>query len=227
MKYLIIIFAVFPVLLFAQPFTQPNNSAIFAPTFIPRVYPSPTTETSYGPELFSPPVSSPWQWRKISYGRWAGFGSSYKLSEGRTKGCDGYDNKASYLRTEGGLCRVGYILYARRTDYILKVDSLEKLKEVFGPVDSEAEAVSFVTSVIPDLQFVTSRAAAGYERLVGYTLPIDGGYLVQTLQKNTFGCGDHKPTGVMFKVTDGGDVQKIASEKPKPPRGDVPILCID
>jgi hypothetical protein len=103
----------------------------------------------------------------------------------------------------------------------VRIDSVEKLKNRFSPIDNEAEAVSFIAVTNGDLKI----DATGVPE--GHTLPIDNGFLVQLVHNNTFGCGSHKPTGIIFEVSKVGEVQRVAFEKQKPPKPGEPVLCVD
>lgn len=153
-------------------------------------------------------------WNKITISRLAGFSPQTALSERKTD-CR-QDGGGSYLRSEGGLCHVGFWLEDSSGQ---KVDSLEKLALRFAPVENESEAVSFVAAVHGDLKTGVN------EILEGHTLTIADGFLVELTRKNTFGCGSHEPTEVIFKISPSGEMQEIASEKEKPASG--PILCVD
>ena len=156
-------------------------------------------------------------WNKILTYKLAGFLPKTSLTEKKTEGCSGRGSD-SYLRVEGGLCGVGYWL---EDSSATRIDSKEKLIARFGPVENEAEAVSFITVMQGGLQIDPSGIPTGH------TLTVSDGYLVQLVYKNTFGCGSHEPTGVIFKISQNGEVLRIASEKQKPPKLGEPILCVD
>lgn len=70
----------------------------------------------------------------------------------------------------------------------------------------------------------------------GRTTDTSGGYLVQVVRKNTFGCGSHEPTKVIYKVArtsalaeksdDTEIVTRVAvARKPRLESG--PRLCVD
>ncbi len=156
-------------------------------------------------------------WDKIATYKLAGFSPNTALTEKRTEGCGGRYN-GSYLRVEGGMCGVGYWLEKTNGE---KLNSLEKLVSNFAPIENEAEAVSFAAVTNGDLKIDESGIPEGH------VLAISGGFLVQLVYNNTFGCGSHKPTGVIFKVTNDGNIQIIASEKQKPPLPGEPVMCVD
>lgn len=155
-------------------------------------------------------------WKEITTSRLAGFSAEGEITEKKSSECQ--SSETNFLRGEGGLCRTGFWLELKKGDVNIKIDSPEKLKEVFSPLDSEAEAISFLVTSTSDLQI-------NYDIPIGQVLVIDDGYLIQLVQKNTYGCGYHVPTGVIFKVSKLGEVESIAYEKVKPSTG--PAVCID
>lgn len=156
-------------------------------------------------------------WNKITTYKLSGFSPKTSLTEKKTEGCGGRGD-GSYLRIEGGLCGVGYWL---EDSSGTKIDSKEKLATRFAPVENEAEAVSFIVVTQGGLRIDASGIPEGH------TLAISDGFLVQLVYKNTFGCGSHEPTGVIFKISQNGEVLRIASEKQKPPKPGEPVLCVD
>ena len=156
-------------------------------------------------------------WNKITTYRLAGFSPNTALTEKRAEGCEARDG-GNYLRVEGGMCSVGFWLEKADGE---RIDSLEKLASNFSPVENEAEAVSFATITNSDLEIDDSGIPEGH------VLAISDGFLVQLVHKNTFGCGSHEPTGVIFKVANNGNIQRIANEKSKPPLHGKPELCVD
>lgn len=159
-------------------------------------------------------------WNKITTGKLTGFSPAIPLTEEKTdypKICANRDT-GNYLRIEGGLCGVGYWLQDSAGN---KIDSREKLAGRFVPVESEAEAVSFV--VVTEGGLVMNSDGV----LVGHTLSVDGQFLVQLAYSNAYGCGNHEPTGVIFKVLKNGTFQQVAAEKQKPLKPEESTLCVD
>lgn len=72
--------------------------------------------------------------------------------------------------------------------------------------DSKNEAVSTVAATSSDLQMNANNI------IEGRIATIENGYLVQVVKKNTFGCGNHEPTGVIYQVSKNGEIQEIAVE---------------
>ena len=100
-----------------------------------------------------------------------------------------------------------------------QVKNLDKLKDTFGPIDNEAEAASFIGVVTGDL--VVSGDIA-----TGRTAVINDGFLVEVVRNNTYGCGSHKPTRVIYKVSRYGDMQQVAVEQ-QPKIGSMSEICTD
>lgn len=167
-------------------------------------------------------------WNKIATNKLAGFSPKIALVEKSTEPADRNSKEhckepatvlrreSSYLRVEGALCGEGFWLEDSSGE---KIDSFEKLLSRFGPIETEAEAVSFVGSTKEDLKINRNGVPEGH------TLIIKDGFLVQVVYQNTFGCGSHEPSRVIFKVTRTGEIQKIDSEASKPAKG--PTLCAD
>ena len=156
-------------------------------------------------------------WNKIATHKLSGFLPKISLIEKSTEGCGGWTN-GSNLRIEGGLCSVGYWLEESNG---ARIDSKEKLVSRFAPVENEAEAISFVSVTQGDLRIDTSGIPTGH------TLSTSEGFLVHLVYQNTFGCGTHEPTGVIFRISRKGEFSTVAYEKPKSPKPGEPILCVD
>lgn len=161
-------------------------------------------------------------WHKIGTDKLTGFSPKITLNERSTANGEHCKDGASalresnkYLRVEGALCGVGYWL---EDSSGLKIDSIEKLTNRFGPVETAAEAVSFVSNTQADLKIDNGVPE-------GSTLTIKNGFLVQLVRKNTFGCGSHQPSKVIFKVTKIGEIKAIAFEGPNLTNS--PSICAD
>ncbi len=151
-------------------------------------------------------------WNRIVTSKYAGF-EGKKAVEKMTKGCQLPPGK--YLRVEGGLCGVGVWLEIGSK----RIDSLEALKKILFPINSEVKAISLVAAT-------TSGLESNQEDIPdGHFLITDGVFFIQLVKKNIFGCGCHQPTGVIYKVTEAGEIQEVASEKEGPCSG--PVMCVD
>lgn len=168
-------------------------------------------------------------WKKITEGRLNGLVSSSNAVMEKEiacywdeKSCRLISKEDEYLRIEGWLfSRYYYFLVATKDGETLTIKSLEGLKKFFAPVDSEAEAMSFIG--------VTGRDLKKNERdvLVGETAVIDDGYLVKVVKNNTFGCGRHDPQKVIFKITRTGEIMVTAVEILPPPSKYDLGTCVD
>jgi hypothetical protein len=152
-------------------------------------------------------------WNKIESGRLKGFSTSF--TEKKTEGC-GAQDKNEYLRIEGGLCRVGVWLEDTQGN---KINSVEKLKETCAPIESEEEAISYLSLMRSDLKIGESDIPQGH------SLTITDGFLIQLVYKNTFGCSNHKPIGYIYKVSKNGDFEQVATEQVDETTG--PQMCVD
>lgn len=159
-------------------------------------------------------------WNKISTNNLDGLSPSIFLTEKKTdypKICANPDVD-SYIRIEGGLCGMGFWFEDSSGN---KIDSREKLIARFAPMESEAEAVSFIAIMQGGLKTDVNGV------LEGNTAVLDDGFLVQLFYVNAFGCGSHKLNGVVFKVLKNGEFRQIAAEKQKSPKPGDFTICID
>jgi hypothetical protein len=155
-------------------------------------------------------------WNKIEATRLAGFNYKTNVAELKNEACGG---EGHYLRTEGGMLRTGYCFSFKDGAVTKIIDSVAKLKEVFAPVNKEAAAVSFVAVMASDYKI-------DGDVMQGYSATVDDGYLVRIIQQNTFGCGNHKPTEAIYKVSKAGDVQLLAQEVPSQGSSGAQV-CVD
>ncbi len=157
-------------------------------------------------------------WNKIANHKLAGFSPKAGLAEKSIEGCGADYEK--YLRVEGGMASVCFWLEKNNGE---KINSLEKLVGNFAPVENEAEAVSFVAVTESDLKI----DASGIPQ--GHVLTITDGFLVQLIKKHTYGCGNHKSTGVIYKITEDGNIQQrlVAFEKGNISGGPKTGICVD
>lgn len=151
-----------------------------------------------------------------NFSRLGGLTPAHSFTEKRTEGCNnnGQGEPATALRREGGRCGVFVSLEDKDGN---KIESSNNLQTTFGPVENEAEAVSFVALTQSDVK--TSDDGTQIEAQVAAA---KDGYVVHVSRKNTFGCNMHVPTGELYFVQKNGEVQLLASEPKK--RGTV---CVD
>lgn len=134
-----------------------------------------------------------------------------------------YERKkeGGYIRREGGL--MGYVYWLENASGTT-IDSKEKLIETFAPLDTVEEAISYLAVQTSDITTATNTI------LLGKTLTTNDGYLIQLVKGNRFGCGEHLPTGIVYKVTKDGSFEKVASEKimkKRDPFGIMGVGCVD
>ena len=113
------------------------------------------------------------QWHKITTSRLNGFAPNLAVVERSEAKTD----DSQYLKIEGGLFPFGYWLETSNGSITTRIDSSEKLKEVFAPVDNESEAVSFVA-------VTTSSYKTDGDMIVGKTATVGDDYLVQVARAN-------------------------------------------
>jgi hypothetical protein len=155
------------------------------------------------------------KWVPITIKRLEGLRPVQKIEAESTR-CK--DARPACLRREGGmLCHCNDLVLPDRT----RITSPEGLKAAFAPVASAAEAADFVALQQGDL------AVGGDGIITGHTYETEGGYLVQVVRRNTFGCGSHEPTGMVFKVSRAGDVTKVSEDPPPPKDPTRPNVCVD
>lgn len=168
-------------------------------------------------------------WNEINYDKLAGFSSLGQVEEKVTTnklGCSGGEfKKEEYLRVEGNYCQQGIWLEINKEKDVKEIKTLKQLQEALAPVESEKEAVAFVAVTAADsaIEFENDSGRA----TPGYTTTVDDGYLVQVYALNSSGCGRHKDTKVIYKVSTDGLIEKIAYEEYDPQVGSEPEICVD
>ena len=145
-----------------------------------------------------PPIS----WRPITATRLSGLPSvTEKALVSGDLPCT-HPMPEEYLRREGGMCPVAYVLL---TELGTVIDSKESLKNYFSPVTSEMEAMSFVA--VTEYDLLQSK-----EILKGQTSTANSSFLVKVARKNTFGCGHHEQSELVFRVDRSGDITLVSSK---------------
>ncbi len=163
-------------------------------------------------------------WQKITTQKLAGFTPPTILTEQKTASCiTDYTQNKQYLTTSGGMCLIGHWL---ENNQGTKITSKNKLIEYFAPIDNAAEAVSFILNLYSDLKINPKNNIAE-----GYSLTIkeennQTAYLIQLVNKNSFGCGLHIETKIIYKVNTNADIKIIAKEQ-EPTSENLPIYCVD
>jgi hypothetical protein len=123
-----------------------------------------------------------------------------------------------FLKYEGGMQSKGQCLIIGRyseTEQI--IDAKDKFLKQFAPVDNESEAQAFVNNFEPDISrnkcFDCPECDCMPTERDVKVLALPDYYLVQLTKKNTYGCGLHRPTKVIYKVQKDGFYKLIAREQ--------------
>ena len=114
--------------------------------------------------------------------------------------------------------------------------------------DKDFQSTPLVALTVPDLVYTDDGILDGYaleltslteEDLLykgefGYFEESIRYYFIHAMRKNTYGCGAHDPTGIIYRVGkapfsywDGDGIDVVAYELPREPRDDEFGLCID
>lgn len=141
-----------------------------------------------------------------------------------------YIKESSIWRSEG-MFLVWYSLVMKVKDSLVLIDSERKFKEVFAPIESEQEAISYVaylTRTYPRYDIDKKRRYRVYSTHFPstYAKRVEGGFEVLLHDNKKYGCGPHPYFYKIFKVTDSGDIKLIENVKMyEDPEDDA--LCVD
>jgi hypothetical protein len=116
----------------------------------------------------------------------------------------------------GGMLPTFY-WYEEESNSNKKISSIEELRLEIVPIETEKEAISFITAFNPNVKLDDNLA------ITAYVSAIESGFLVKLLQQDGFGCGNHSPYYVIYKVSNTGDIIKLAHEI----QTEGPAMCID
>jgi hypothetical protein len=105
----------------------------------------------------------------------------------------------------GGMLPTFY-WYEEESNSNKKITSIEELRLEIAPIETEKEAVSFITAFNPNIKLDNDLTITAYVSVV------ESGFLVKILQQEQFGCGNHLPYYVIYKVSNSGDITKLAQE---------------
>jgi hypothetical protein len=141
-------------------------------------------------------------WKKITTTRLAGFYPMVVNMVEKTWNC----SSGGLGSDSGGRCHSLEVRDSNKYKWVL--DSPKKLKAFYAPVESQSEAASFVALM------ATSTNIDAYDRLVGFTEPVEEGYLVHITKMVKSKCGTQEPLGQIIRITKEGDMKLIAYEKP-------------
>jgi hypothetical protein len=120
--------------------------------------------------------------------------------------------------TSQGMLPACYSLVAKTNDSLILIDTEERFKQVFLPIDNEQEAISYVaylTRAYPEYDIpkeLRYRVFSSYFPST-YSKRVSGGFEVLLHDKKVFGCGPHPNFYKRFKVTDGGEIRLLQTVK--------------
>ncbi len=150
-------------------------------------------------------------WNKIVSGNTEGLSPKIPVTEKE----ETIEDSVQALKKSG--CRFIFSGSWLETSDGTRIDTKEKLIATFGPIENEVEAISFLG--------LTERSLISEnEILIGLSLSVDDGFLIQVKKSHDCGCGDPRDRGVIYKVTKNGEITLVAGEILPP--ADV-WVCID
>jgi len=117
-----------------------------------------------------------------------------------------------------GMIAVCYSLVAKLNDTLMLIDSEDRFKEIFAPINSEQEAISYVayiTRAYPKYDIPKKFRYRVYSSKFPstYSKRVDGGFEVLLHDKKVFGCGPHPNFYKLFYVTDAGEISLLQTVK--------------
>jgi hypothetical protein len=136
-----------------------------------------------------------------------------------------------YLYETGGLspAYIRYVIFRDGKFQMIKTQA--EFKEVFAPVQSSDEALSYALALGDYSAYYGLAPERGLRYLVSriedtYVEAVDKGYLVHLYYYQFFGCGPHTTSAIDLLVTPEGDTQEIKVEGVfEDPEQDA--LCVD
>jgi hypothetical protein len=142
-------------------------------------------------------------WTRINWDRLAGIESSLRAEEKFSEGCSSH---GIGIRIEGGFCNQSVWIEIGAPPARRKLTTKPQLQALLSPVNSAAKAVTLIAVTERDLKNDSGL-------LFGYVAADGDDFFVQAVRHNTFGCGRHIPTGVIFSVTRDGAASEVAAER--------------
>ena len=130
-----------------------------------------------------------------------------------------YNPGGGYFFRDGGLGPVLFrYVILKDNDFVL-VETEDKFREIFGPVETQEEALGYVKAVTglddyyglqpdPSLKYFVNDVV---EDTYGKT--VEDGYLVHLYYTDRYGCGPHPTFSVNFHITPQGHIQQLGTEK--------------
>jgi hypothetical protein len=144
---------------------------------------------------------------------------------------DSTDAEGEYIYRTGGLMPV-YVRYVIIQDGQFRlIKSEEQFGEVFAPVESENEALSYALALRNMSAYYGIELNPEYEYFVDeledtYVERSPDGYLVHLYFYQFFGCGPHLTYAIDLRITDQGMIEEMNREAVyKDPSEDT--LCVD
>lgn len=168
------------------------------------VWTSPANEAAY--------KDTPWHDTPLAEGEYH-FAPDYPVRE-RSLGFCGESQEQPLVRRGGLACRA-FVLDVDAPGGTVTVHTKEELLALFGPIDTEVEAASFVKATV-----------GGFARYDGATASAGGRYLVRVmtvLDNCSQTAGDY---AVAYEVTPAGETRVVAEEARRTVTGGG-ALCID
>ena len=125
-----------------------------------------------------------------------------------------FSPKEPSLRMSVGLMGIWYSVVAKMGDSLVLMDTEQKFKDVFAPIESEQEAISYVAYLTHTYPRYTIEKEARYRVYASYfpaahAKKVNGGYEVLLHDKKVYGCGPHPYFYKVFHVTDGGEIKLL------------------
>jgi hypothetical protein len=139
--------------------------------------------------------------------------------------------KKNCLFHSGGMVLFCYGLVVKSGDTLILIDTEEKFREVFAPIESEQEAVSYVAYLTRAYPKYDIEKKFRYRTFVSnfpstYARRVDDGYEVLLHDKKVFGCGPHPYYYKLFNVTKAGKITLLKTVRMfEDPKEDA--LCVD
>jgi hypothetical protein len=122
------------------------------------------------------------------------------------------------LKYGEGMMPVSYEIMIKKEDRYLIISSESELKKIFAPVESPAEAISFVCALThskPLYVFDLSIRNKYYKKILNKTFVSiqDNDYVVRLYHFERFGCYPHSMYLITYLVTRNGDIKELSREK--------------
>lgn len=141
------------------------------------------------------------------------------------------DFKNNTIWYSEGMITLSYGLVVQDKGSLILIDTKDKFKEFFAPIENEQEALSYtayLTRTYPEYDIHINPNYRIYSKSFPstYAKRINGGFEVLLHDKEVFGCGPHSYVYKIFTVSNSGTINLIRSVKMfENPQEDG--LCID